>query len=291
MRKIVVAYAFIAPLVIVITAVIAVPLISVVQMSFRDWYMVRPTDHPFIGFENYYRVIKDRYFIKALGTTGIYLVVTIFFKFILGLGVALFLNQKFRGRGLIRSIVIIPWALPIVVACLLWINMLDERWGIVNCVLRNIGLIKEPIKFFSDPSIALRSAIAVNIWKGTPFVIIMFLAGLQSIPGEIYEAAKIDGASYWSICKSIIIPMLKSFLTVVTLLVAIWTLKDFAIVYVLTSGGPAHATEVLPIYIYNSAFKDLSMGVGAAASCFLLLFALIFSILYVKSLGREEKIW
>lgn len=281
-------YIFIAPMVIVVTAVVIIPIITTGWMSFHDWYMARPGSHPFIGLENYLSNLSHKYFIRSVKTTTIYIAVTVLFRFIIGLGIALLLNQKFKGRGVVRSIVVIPWALPVVVVCLLWIQMLDIRYGIVNYLLQSIGLIKEPLQFLSSTSLGLSTAMVVNIWKGTPFVAIMLLAGLQSISGDIYEAAKIDGSSLWQSFRHITLPLLKPVSLIVFLLLAIWTLKDFAIVYVLTGGGPAHSTEVLTVYIYHTAFKGLRMGEASSAGVFLLITALIFTIIYMRLLGREE---
>lgn len=277
-------------MVIVVFVVIVIPIFQNVWMSFFDHYLARPGVHPFIGLKNYLTLFADRKFQIATRVTVIYIFVTVAFRFILGLGIAMLLNHPFRGRGFARSIIIIPWAVPEVVACLIFIQMFDFQYGIINHWLLNIGILQEPAKWLSDMSLALPSAMLVNIWKGTPWAAIMLLAGLQSIPLNLYEAAMIDGANAWQKFRMVTLPLLKPISLAVFLLLVIWTIKDFSIVYVLNKGGPALATEVLTIFIYHKAFEGLRMGVASAAGVLLLVGSMIFTIIFLKVSSGEEEV-
>ncbi len=285
-------YLLTAPAFLLIGVLILWPVIQTIWISVHDYYLVRPNSHPFIGLENFAAVADTRNFTQSVTVTILYILVTVPIRFILGLGTAVVLNKDFFLRGLVRAIVIIPWAMPVVVVCLLWVQMLDNEYGIIPYTIRTLGIIgDQPIQFLNSDALALPSAMLVNIWKGTPFVAIMLLAGLQSIPAEMYEVAKIDGASAWQSFWNVTLPLLRPVYTVVLLLLVIWTVKDFAIIYVLTGGGPAHATEALTIFVYNQAFKGMRMGEAAAAGMLLLATSMVFTLLYLKFSRAEESQW
>ena len=216
---------------------------------------------------------------------------TVAARYVLGLIAALLLNEDFKGRGLFRVLIIIPWAIPVVVACLVWILMFDYQYGIINHILETIGFLSSPIAYLGDVRAALPAAMVVNIWKGFPWVAIMLLAGLQTIPVGLYEAAVLDGASAWKKFRHVTLPMLRPVSAVVFLLLVVWTVKDFAILYVLTGGGPANSTELLTVYVYKSAFKFFRMGEAAAGGVVLLLISLFFTIIYLKVSRGDEASW
>lgn len=284
-------YLFVLPVVIAFVLVIAYPLFRNIVESFFENYLARPADHDFIWFENYIKVFNDKVFWKSSQVTAIYISITVVLRFALGLGIALLLNQKLKIRGIARALLIIPWAVPDIVACLVWIQMFDYQYGIINYYLMNLGLIGEPLKWLSSLDLALPAAMVVNVWKGTPWVAIMILAGLQTIPTDLYEAAAIDGANSVKKFLNVTIPLLRPVFITVFLLLVIWSIKDFAIIYILNKGGPAHATEVLTIYIYQKAFTDLRMGQAAAAGGILLVVSMLFTIVYLSFLDKEESVW
>jgi multiple sugar transport system permease protein len=291
LRKYALPYLFVAPMVIVLFVVMILPILRNIWMSFFDWYLARPGVTPFIGLENYIKLFNDRVFIKSLNVTAIYVLVTVPARFMIGLGIALLLNYGIRFRGFFRSLIIIPWAVPEVIACLIFVQMFDFQYGIINHWLVNLGIISESLKWLSSPDLALLAAMIVNIWKGTPWAAIMLLAGLQSIPNDLYEASDIDGANIWQKFLNVTLPLLKPISLAVFLLLVIWTVKDFGIVYVLNKGGPVHATEVLTIYIYHKAFQGLRMGIAAAGGVILLTFSMIFTVIYLRILEKEERVW
>lgn len=261
-------------------------------MSFQYWYLVKPKPNGnyFVGIENYKNIISSHYFKNSVGITLIYIAVTVAFRFIIGLFAALLLNTRFLGRGLARALLIIPWAVPEVVATLVWILMYDQKYGIINYLLTNFHFIGSNIGFLIDPKVALPAAMAVNIWKGFPFVAIMLLAGLQSIPQELYEASTVDGANSLQKTIKITLPMLKPVSVIVFLLLVIWTIKDFAIAYLLAKGGPSRATEILTIFIYQTGFKNFDFGEAAAGGMIMLLFSLLFTYFYLKMTKEGESV-
>lgn len=284
-------YAFTAPLILVMVAFLGYPIVKAAVMSFQYWYLPRPKPEGnyFVGLDNYSAVFHDPNFTHSLAVTGLYIVVTVLARFLIGLFVAMLLNAKFRGRAVARALIIIPWAIPEVVTCLVWILMYDKDFGIINFLGISMNLMSQPVQFLTDPSIALWSAMAVGIWKGFPFVAIMLLAGLQSIPGELYEAARVDGARPWQQFRKITWPLLRPVSLIVFLLLVIWTIRDFGIVYLLARGGPSQATEMLTIYIYNTSFKYFDFGKASAAGMIMLIFCAIFTVIYLKLLNKEEQ--
>ncbi|GIP32244.1 carbohydrate ABC transporter permease [Paenibacillus sp. J2TS4] len=283
------AYFFIAPLVITVCCILLYPIFKAALMSFQYWYIAKPIGgHPFVGLQNYVGVVKSDYFFTSLGITGIYLAVTVIARFLLGLGTALLLNKKFAGRSLARALIIIPWAMSEVVTCLIFVLMYDYQYGIINHILMSLHLIDTPLSFLGEGNLALNAAMLVNIWKGFPFVALMLLAGLQSIPDDLYEAATMDGASIWRKFLHVTMPMLRPVSMIVFLLLVVWTLRDFALVYVLTGGGPNRATEIFSIFVYRSGFDYYKFGEAAAGGMILLVFSLIFTFIYLKASKAGE---
>jgi multiple sugar transport system permease protein len=285
-----VAYLFMLPLVIMFLVFLAYPILKVIIMSFQYWYMSKPKPegHYFVGFQNYIEIFKDVNFINSIKRTFVFITITVIIRYIIGLGIALLLNKQYRGKGIFRAINIIPWAMPQVVVCLVFVLMLDTQVGVVNYILNDILKICGNIDFLGKPGWAFFTANLVTIWKGFPFVSIMLLAGLQSIPNELYEASIVDGANSIQKFRHITLPMLKPVSVIVFLLLIIWTIKDFSIVYVLAYGGPSRATEIITIYVYNLAFKYFDFGKASAAGMVMLVFSMIFTVFYLKALREGE---
>jgi len=268
-----------------------IPIIKAAVMSFQYWYMTKPSDRGnyFLGLGNYIEVIKDPFFWNSVFITFKYILVTVILRYLLGFISALLLNRSFKGRGVARSLLIFPWAVPEVVACLIWILMLDKDYGVINLVLTKTHIISENLAYLMDPNLSLPAAMVVNIWKGFPFVAIMLLAGMQSIPKELYEASDMDGASAWQKTKFITIPSIKPISKVIFLLLIIWTIKDYAIVFCLAQGGPSRSTELLTIYVQQVSFKYFDFGKGAAAGMIMLIFSGIFTYYYFKIVDRGDE--
>jgi len=204
-----------------------------------------------------------------------------------GLGAALLLNEEFRGRGVARTLTLIPFAMPVVPWALAWVVMLYYD-GIVNQVLLRLGLIHGTVAWLGQSTTALPAVIFARAFKLVPFVQVMFLAGLSAIPDELYEAATVDGASAWRRFRNITLPLLKPVSLVTTLILAVWHINDFAIVWVMTQGGPSNATELIVINAYKVAFEAFRFGESSAIGVVLLVFSLLFGVLYLKSTKAFE---
>ncbi len=283
-------YIFLAPLLLIILVFLIVPIAKAAVMSFQYYYIAKPSPDGtyFVGLKNYRAVLTDDYFYNSVKVTAFYIVTTVLGRYVIGFITALLLNTRFLGRGLARALIIIPWAVPEVVACLVWILMYDRDYGIINFLLNNAGILSQNIAYLQDVSIALPAAAVVNIWKGFPFVAVMLLAGMQSVSSDMYEAADIDGAGWVQKVRYITIPSIKSVSGIVFLLLIIWTIKDYAIAYVLTKGGPSRATELLTIYVQQMGFKYFDFGKAAASGMLMLLVSLGFTYFYFKVVNRGE---
>lgn len=288
LKKNALPYTLVIPMALMMLIVIIYPIFKNIGMSFFKNYLAQPGSNPFVGITNYVKLFGDKNFVNSINVTIRYVVITVLVRFVLGLIIALLLNENVKGQGIARSLIIIPWAMPVVVVCLIFIQMFNFQYGIINYVFITIGIIKGPIKWMSDKDLALPVAMFVNIWKGTPWAAIMLLAGLQGIQKELYETAQIDGASTFKQFWYVTLPLLKPVSLTVSLLLIIWTIKDFSIVYVLNKGGPAHATEHMTIYIYHKAFEGLRMGVASAAGVAMLVATMIFTIVYLRLLDRAS---
>lgn len=241
----------------------------------------------FSGFSNYIRMIGDGRFWQSLTNTSIFTFFSVSLELFLGLGIALILNQSFRGRGLVRTIAIIPWALPTAVMGLAWAWIFNDQFGVVNDILQRIGLIDTGINWLGEPTLAMVALIIADVWKTTPFITIILLAGLQSIPEELYNAHAIDGANAWQSFKQITLPLIMPQILISLLFRFAQAFGIFDLVQVMTGGGPAGATETVSIYIYSTVMRYLDFGYGAALVVVTFLFLItavaITSLLLNKS--------
>jgi ABC-type sugar transport system permease subunit len=261
-----------------------------VQMSFQNitLFNLAKEHHDLVGLKNYLAVFVNPDFWKVVKNTAVWTIVNTGFQVALGLGTALLLNQKLRGQGLFRSIALIPWIIPSVVAVLTWRWMYDSGNGIFGYWLIKLGLAQEYVNWLGNIGSVLGSIIAESIWKGTPFVLIMFLSGLQAIPNEMYEAASMDGANNWQLLWRIIIPVLKRTIAVGTILTVVFTLNNFNAVWLMTQGGPLHASEILLTYAYKTAFQEFNLGQASAISVVMFLFLSVMSTIYISLVERGD---
>ncbi|HEY9769998.1 MAG TPA: sugar ABC transporter permease [Coleofasciculaceae cyanobacterium] len=218
----------------------------------------------FTGLANYQRMLGDGRFWQSLGNTSVFTVVSVVLELFLGLGVALVLNKSFFGRGVVRTIAIIPWALPTAVMGLAWAWIFNDQYGVVNDILFRLGLIDTGINWLGSPALAMVALIIADVWKTTPFISIILLAGLQSISEDLYEAHKMDGASPWQSFYQITLPLLMPQILIALLFRFAQSFGVFDLVQVMTGGGPAGSTETVSIYIYSTVMRYLDFGYGAA---------------------------
>jgi ABC-type sugar transport system permease subunit len=242
----------------------------------------------FVGLANFNYVITWPQFQAALYNTAMFTVVAVAIKFVLGMSVALVLNQRIRARNFFRAFLLLPWVIPAFVVYLTWRWLYDPLQGLLNYALFDLGLITQPIAFLSTKETAMFSVIIAHAWRGFPFYAISFLAGMQTIPLELYEAAQVDGASRWQQFRYITLPSLYHIIGVVLLLSTIWTANAFEPVYLLTGGGPSDATTVYTMLVYALGMINLRLGEAAAVSV-LFLPMLIGLVLIVTSLLQRRE--
>jgi multiple sugar transport system permease protein len=243
-----------------------------------------------IGLANYQELLANEVFIRTVWNTAVYTGVGVAVKFLVGLSMALVLNQERWCNNAFRTFLLIPWAIPTVITALNWRWIYDDASGLINNVLVRLNLVSESISWLSDPNLAMFSVILVVVWQGTPFFTMSFLAGLQSIPKELYEAAEIDGASLLQQFWYITIPRLRPIFITAAMLSTIWTSASVNFVYILTNGGPADRTQIFPTLSYNLALGGAQrLGMGATVSLFFFPVLVFFIVLLTRRMLRERE--
>jgi len=238
--------------------------------------------------ENYSILLEDSVFRQVFSNTVFFVILSVASHLLLGMGVALVLNMEILAKPLFRVIALLPWVVPDVVAGIIWKWMLDPVYGALNDFLMKIGLISEHVQWLSHPKLALLSVIFVNLWRGFPFVMLILLAGLQSIPSVLYEAAAIDGASRWQLFIRITLPSLKKMLVVALALDIVWEVRRFGLIQAMTQGGPGNITEVLSTYIYKQYFQFFRFEYASAVAVIMTIVLLMVSLPYIWMISKEE---
>jgi ABC-type sugar transport system permease subunit len=282
------AWVFVTP------ALATILLIAVFPLGWTVWESLHLHDlrlpwlgRPFVGLDNYVEILGDGRFWEAMAHTAFFTVASVALELLLGLFLALAMNRAFRGRGLVRAAVLVPWAIPTVVAALLWRFLFDAQAGIVNAVLMDVGLLSEPLVWFIHTATAWIPIILADVWKTTPFVALLLLAGLQNIDRSLYEAAAVDGASArWQLWH-ITLPLLKPAVLVVLIFRTLDAFRVFDLIYVLTGGGPGTSTEPIALYTFNTLLQNLRFGYGSALSVIVFLVTFLLAVLYIKGLGVD----
>jgi multiple sugar transport system permease protein len=282
-------YLYIVPALGVMLVVIAYPVFYTVRLSF---YSTPPSlamdDKIWVGLDNYTRILQSSTFRNTTSNTLEWTFFSTFFAFVLGLAAALVVQREFFGRGIVRGLLLIPWVISYVSAAYVWRWLYHSDFGLINGVLTNLGLIDRNINFLDNVNRAMPSLIIANIWKEFPFAMIMLLAGLQTVPDQLHRAAQVDGASTWNRFWHVTAPHLKG-VTIITLLLLILTnLNSFTLVWIMTGGGPAGATEIWITEIYQLAFGRIRFGVASAYSVILFLVMMSLGYFYVKALTRGD---
>ncbi len=280
-------YLLIAPALIIILAMVFVPAINAILMSFQSYDLRRPSSIAFIGLGNYIEVFQDPLFWASLWRTIQWVVLGVGFQFVFGFALALLLNKKFKGRGIARSISLIPWVTPGVLIGLMWRWIYDGSYGVLNDILLKLGFIQDKIPFLAQKSTAFHSVIITIIWQGIPFFALMLMAGLQGVPGELYEAADIDGANVFQKLFKVTIPSIKNTIFVTTLLRIIWVSNSVDVIFNMTGGGPAYSSQTLSVYIFNKA-NSLNLGYSSAMSILLTVLLLVVAVPYLKSMFKKQ---
>jgi ABC-type sugar transport system permease subunit len=264
------------------------PVLYAVRISFYQYILTKPKSHPFIGLQNFQDVITSYYFRSSLINTAVYTLASVIGVTIFGLAVALLLNSKVKTTPILKIIILLPWAIPSVVAGLMWKWILNSDFGILNGILYKFGIIEQYIPFFANPTLSKLSLIMAQIWKEGPLATIFFLAGLQLIPVELYEAARIDGGSGWRIFRHVTMPLLRPIMLIVVVYETITAILVFDLIYVLTGGGPGDSTSMISWFAYAEIFKNLNLGHGIALSIIIALITLALIIVYLRVIRYEE---
>jgi multiple sugar transport system permease protein len=270
---------FVLPALVLLSLVTIYPIIYVAYLSLQRRLLIFRISR-FIGLDNYLFLLRDERFWNALFNTVYFTGTSVALEVLLGLCIAMLLNRAFPLKGLVRAVVLIPWAIPTVVSARMWEWLYNTDFGLLNY------LLGAKINWLGSPSWAINAAVLMDVWKTTPFVAILLTAGLQTIPIELYHAARVDGASNWAIFRRITLPLLKPVLLVVLIFRTLDAFRVFDAVYVLTGGGPANTTETLSIYAYKLLFQTLQFGYGSTVSVVVFLCIACVTMLYIKLLRK-----
>lgn len=282
----VLGYLVIAPALLLLLVLVAYPFFIAIGLSVQDKVVGKPGI--FVGLKNFLTALESQIFRQTLQNSFVFTIASVTLKVVLGMGLALLLNRSIRGKKFFRGAILLPWVVPTALSTLAFLWIFDATYSIINWLLLRLGLIDQGILWLGKPHLAMLSVIIVNTWRGMPFFAISILAGLVSIPQELYEAAKTDGAgplaSFWHIT----LPMLKPVLLVVILFSTIFTFSDFNIVYVLTRGGPVNSTHLFATYAHQTGLVSARIGEGAAVSLFLFPILVLVIFFQLRLLRREE---
>ena len=281
------AYAVDSPLVIYLAAVLIYPLLWGLYISFTSKTIGGPAN--FTGLKNYQKLLGDPEYRRSIMNTVVFTALSIAFKTFFGMLMALALNQKFKGRNLVRALLMIPWTLPNIVVVYNWRWIFNPSGGIANHILKSLHLIDKDLVWFGTAGLALFTVVVANVWSGTPFFGVSILAKLQTIPEDYYEAAELDGAGIMQKFRYITFPEVKDVTLLSMLMSTIWTINEFETIWLMTGGGPNGATEVMNVYSYKTAMRSMMLGRGIAVSVLAMpVLMILIGILTRKMLPENE---
>ena len=282
------AFWLLVPAAVAVFGVIVYPLARTVFISFFEVKSAVAIVTPFVGLGNYLDAVTDDGFWAAMGRTLYFTIASTSIELVFGLAIAWLLNAKIRFRWLLRAIVVLPWALPTIVNAAMWKGIYNSQYGSLNALLSQLGIIDQYQVWLADPLTALNLVIVADAWKTIPLVAFFLLAGLTAIPGELYEAAKVDRASWFRTFRSVTLPLLIPSIALVLVLRTVEAFKVFDIIYAMTRGGPANGTQTISFYTYITAFSEQNYGMGSAISVIIVLAILALSAIYLRLLRRSE---
>lgn len=280
---------FLAPAALFVVVFYLYPMFYNLSMSLQA-YTARSFvtgEAPFIGLGNFARLLSFSDFRSTAVNSVAFTVGSLFFQFTIGLALAVFFQRRFRLNSFLRSLLLLPWLMPVIVSGAIWVRLFDLDYGVINFALRSVGLVSEPIPWLPSAQWALISVLIANIWIGIPFNMVILYGGLVAIPGELYESAAIDGAGSWQRFRYISWPLLRPVSTVVLILGVIYTLRVFDVIMAITRGGPGNASHTLNTWGYQLSFTRFDFGLGAAVGDILIVVSLVFGFVYVRSTYRQ----
>lgn len=284
------AAGFVLPVWVYVLCFYVYPLASNVKMGFQNYSVASfyTGQAPFVGFANYTAIFRDPQFTSIVTNTVLFTVGSLAFQFAIGMGLAVFFRRVFPLNGVLRSLLLVPWLLPLVVSGTVWRWMMYNDSGVINYTLLHLHLIGQPVPWLASTNVSLVAVILVNIWVGIPFNMVILYGGLQALPDQVFEAAALDGANAWQRFTRITLPMLRPVILVVLTLGLIYTVKVFDIIMIVTQGGPANSSQTLTTYAYDLSFSQLEFGRGAAVGNILILVAVVFAGIYLRAVRDQE---
>nr|WP_307052009.1 sugar ABC transporter permease [Arthrobacter oryzae] len=279
---------FLVPAVVYMALFFGYPVVKNVVMSFQDYTTATffTGEAPWVGLANYVTVLSSSLFSTSLLNTALFTVGSILGQFVIGLALAIFFQRKFPLNGILRSLLLLPWLLPLIVSSAVWRWILDKDSGALNRFLGDLNIVDTGVPWLTSTSLALIAVVGVNIWIGIPFNLTILYGGLQEIPDELYEAGSLDGATGWKAFRHITWPMLRPVVSVVLVLGVVYTLKVLDIILGLTNGGPANSTQTIATQSYALSFQEFKFGEGAALGNILVIISLVFAVLYLRASRR-----
>ncbi len=285
------ALLLLSPMLLLLGSIVVYPIIYSIYLSLQYYVLTDKANRRFIGLENYLAVFQDATFWTALGNTAVWVSITLAVQFLVGMILAYLLNKPFRGRGIVRSVVLLPWVTPGVVIALMWRLIYDGgNMGVLNDLLKKTSLISQNVPWLAQPETALYAQIVSMIWQGIPFFTIMILAAMQGIPGDLYEAAAVDGCSplkkYWYVTWPHILPTV----IITVFLRIVWIANNTELIYTMTQGGPGTSSLTVSVYTYMQAQKSMNFGYASALSIVMTLMLSVFMILYINLLDKKDGI-
>ena len=282
-------YSLLTPALLITVTIIFVPMLYTFGLSLFNYIIWKPNEIAFTGLSNYRAAFGDEIFWISLRNTAVWIVGVIGMQLLVGFAAALLLNRTFFWRGLARSLILIPWVTPSVITALMWRWMYDGNHGLINDILVRIGILDSYFPFLANNNTALPAVMVALMWQGFPFFCVMILAGLQSIPAELYEVAEVDGANAAQKFFRITLPMITPILLTTILLRTIWVANSLDIIFIMTGGGPGYATHTLPLYSYVRAYKGLDFGYASTIAVYLTLLLVFVVTLYVIRILKTEE--
>ncbi len=287
-KKLLFAAGLILPAFAMLCLTIITPLANIIWMSFHDYSLLNIKNIRWNHFKNYTVLFREKEFWNSFLRTIIYVTATVAVQFVLGMAVALLLNKKFPGRNLMRGLIFLPWTIPTLIVAVIWMWIMQPQYGVLNYILRSLGLISANVSWLSSPKTAMASVIVAAVWRQLPFMMVMLLAGLQTVSQDLVEAAVIDGASRPQVFRHITVPSIMSVIKTVTLTAIIGNFQMFTLFYNMTAGGPVRATTTLTVYTYETAFMGYDLGKGAAIGVVWMVFLVGFGTLYNSRLSKSQ---
>lgn len=276
------------PSLLIVFGVLVIPILYSLFLSVHNLVLSDRT-YEFVGLKHYLTMLKDDSFISSIKMTLLFTVLSVSAEMVIGIAVALVLNQQFKGRGFVRGLMILPWALPGVVNAIMWQWIFNSNYGVFNGLLTQLGIIDRYQVWLAKPTSAFICVLVANVWKETPYVVLLAVAALANISKELYEAAAIDGSSPWKSFWKITLPLIKPVVLILLITKTIWALQTFDLVYIMTKGGPMGVTEFIAYYIQKTSFKFLKFGYGSAMSYTVSMICFGLTLVYIKCfMGRDE---